>query len=280
LILYRDAPTLIHAYGGPGGALIWRRLLLPIVYTAHHTYRQAYTRRHVKRWLGPLEARAYRNAAKVLAVSPSTADAVLAMGVAAARVEVLPSGVEIPATDSAQREPGRLLFVGRLEREKGVLDALTVMQGLAEADPAVHGVVIGVGRLAGHVRQVAANSAGRIDHLGHVDVATLQREYARASVLIMPSRYEGLGMTALEAQAAGTPVLGYDVGGLRDAVTDGGILVPVGDVTALREQTASLLGSPARTAELGHGGRSAMERDHAWDRVAERLMAVYRDVAR
>src|SRR5207244_2342012 len=104
--------------------------LVPLVYTAHHTYRQAYSRRRVRRLLGGLEARSYRRAAMVLAVSPSTAAAVLALGVAPACVEVLAPGIELPVVDGAIREPGRVLFVGRLEPEKGVLDAVAVMQGL------------------------------------------------------------------------------------------------------------------------------------------------------
>jgi glycosyltransferase involved in cell wall biosynthesis len=278
LILYRDAPDLIHAFGGPGGVLIWRRLLPPLVYTALHTYRQAYTRTRVKRGLGPLEARAYRRAAAVLAISRSTADAVLAMGVPATRIEVVPPGIDIPATDGAHREPGRLLFVGRLEPEKGVLDALAVMRALSSASGSVRGVIVGDGRLAGSVQRAIAAGNDRIEYLGRVGAATLQREFARASVLLMPSRYEGLGLTALEALAAGTPVVGYDVTGLRDAVGGGGKLVPCGDREALQLHAARLLAEPTHAAELAAGARERIRKDHSWPRIAARLHEIYRRV--
>ena len=280
LILYRDAPDLIHAFGGPGGVLIWRRLLLPLVYTAHHTYRQAYTRTQGKRVLGPLEARAYRRAAMVLAVSPSTASAVQAMGVPAARIELVPPGVDVPPVDDIERELGRLLFVGRLEPEKGVLDALAVMSALAGKDAGVRGVVIGAGRQAQSVRRAIARSNGRIEYLGRVDAATLRREFARASIVLMPSRYEGLGLTALEAQAAGAAVVGYDVTGLRDAVGDGGRLVPFGDREALRIQTARLLSEPAWATDLAARARERVRSEHAWPQVAARLHEIYRRVTR
>jgi len=278
LILYRDAPDLIHAFGGPGGVLIWRRLLLPLVYTAHHTYRQAYARRHLKRALGPLEARAYRRAAMVLAVSPSTASAVHAMGVAASRIEVIPPGIDTPPVDGSVHEPGRILFVGRLEAEKGIDDALGVMRALVADDATVRGAVIGAGRLAGHARAAAAASRGRIEFLGSVDAPTLRSELAKAALVLMPSRYEGIGLVGLEALASGTPVVGYDVAGLRDAVSDGGMLVASGDRQALRAQAARLLAEPARAAELAARGRERIRREHAWSDIAARLHEIYRRV--
>jgi glycosyltransferase involved in cell wall biosynthesis len=278
LILYRDNPDVIHAFGGPGGVLVWRPLIVPLIYTAHHTYRQAFSRWRPGRTFGPLEARAYRRAAMVLAVSKSTADAVRAMGIPARRVEVVASGIDIPEINGLAHEPGRLLFVGRLEPEKGVHDALRVVQGVVDARPGATGVFIGQGSLAKTVQRQALQSGGRIEYLGGVDAATLQKEYARASVLLMPSRYEGLGMVALEAQAAGTPVVGYSVDGLRDAIGDGGLLVPLGDAAALQARCLELFDDPARGSDLGEHGRAHVRREHSWDDVARHLEEIYRRV--
>ena len=93
-IMLRAQPDVVHAHGGPGGVLIWKHLKVPLVYTAHHTYRQAHSRRSVKRWLAGVEARSYQQAAMVLPVSRSTANSLLEMGVPASRIEVLPNGVD------------------------------------------------------------------------------------------------------------------------------------------------------------------------------------------
>jgi len=272
-LLLRASPDVLHAFGGPGGVLLTRRFDAPLVYTAHHTYRQAYRRTQPRRVLAAFEARSYRRAAKVLAVSSSTAGAVRAMGIPAHLIEVVPNGVHLPDDDGVH-EPGRLLFVGRLEREKGVFDALSVMASLSRERSDVHGRVIGRGRLESVLRQHAADS-GNIEYLGAVDDATLHEEYGRASLVLMPSRYEGLGMVALEAQAAGTPVLGYDVDGLRDAVREGGMLVAAGDVGALRAACLSLLDNEPRRADMGRRGRDYVRRHHSWEVTAARLQEIY-----
>jgi glycosyltransferase involved in cell wall biosynthesis len=249
------------------------------VYTAHHTYRQAHGRGSVKRWLASVEARGYRNAAMVLPVSRSTANSVLEMGIPASRIEVLPNGVDIVDAPGVDHEDGRVLFVGRLEREKGVLDALSVFESLGQSVSGMRGVVVGGGSLEAEVRRRVASSTGRIEYLGSLDRAGLNREYARAAVVLMPSRFEGLGMVALEAQSAGTPVVGYDVDGLRDAVHEGGVLVAAGDLSALRDAVAALLDDPARRAETGAQGRLTVRGEQSWDAVASRLEEIYRAVA-
>lgn len=274
-ILLRAAPDVIHAQGGPGGVLLWKELGAPLVYTAHHTYRQAHPRGSVKRLLNGVEARSYRGAAMVLPVSRSTANALLEMGIPASRIEVLSNGVDAVDLPGVEHEDGRVLFVSRMEREKGALDAISVLQALTEADPEVHGVLVGGGSLEAGVRRAAESSGGRIEYLGALDRETLNREYARAAIVLMPSRFEGLGMVALEAQAAGTPVVGFDVDGLRDAVGVGGILVPAGDMPALGAAATQLLDDPARRVELGAHGREVVLAEHSWDAIGRRLEEIY-----
>jgi glycosyltransferase involved in cell wall biosynthesis len=274
-IMLRAQPDVVHAHGGPGGVLIWKHLAVPLVYTAHHTYRQAYSPRSVKRWLTGVEARSYQQAAMVLPVSRSTANSLLEMGVPASRIEVLPNGVDPVDVPGVDHEGGRVLFVGRLEKEKGVSEALSVLESLTRNDRGVRGVIVGSGRLQQDVRRAAVASRGRIEYLGSLDREALNREYARAAVLLMPSRFEGLGMVALEAQSAGTPVVGYDVDGLRDAVGDGGVLVPAGNAAAMRGAVAALLGDEARRMDAGARGREAVLAAHSWDTIAERLEEVY-----
>ncbi len=258
-ILLRAAPDVIHAQGGPGGVLLWKQLGAPLVYTAHHTYRQAHPRGSVKRLLNGVEARSYRGAAMVLPVSRSTANALLEMGIPASRIEVLSNGVEAVDLPGVDHEDGRVLFVSRMEREKGALDAVAILQALTSADPKVHGVLVGGGSLEADVRRAAQSSGGRIEYLGALDREALNHEYARAAVVLMPSRFEGLGMVALEAQAAGTPVVGFDVDGLRDAVGVGGVLVPPGDMAAHERGGPPALArssAPSRSGGAGTRGRA------------------------
>jgi glycogen(starch) synthase len=277
-ILLRAAPDVIHAHGGPGGVLLWKTLGAPLVYTAHHTYRQAHRRGSLKRMLDGVEARSYRGAAMVLPVSRSTANALLEMRIPASRIEIVSNGVDAVDLTGIEHEDGRVLFVSRMEREKGALDAISLLQALTEANQQVQGVMVGGGSLAPDVQRAADSSDGRIDYLGALDREALNREYARAAVVVMPSRFEGLGMVALEAQAAGTPVVGYDVDGLRDAVGVGGVLAPAGDLAALRAAIEALLQAPARREELGARGREVVLAEHSWDAIGARLEQIYRSL--
>ena len=274
-------PDVVHVMGGPGGVIIPRRLGVPVVYTAHHTYRQAYSRRSPRRVLSPVEARAYRLAAMVLAVSPSTADAVVRLGVAARCVEVVPPGIEVARLDGPDvaRDPLRLLFVGRLEAEKRPLDAVAVMAELAGSIPGVRGMVIGRGRLDGAVRAAAVKApAGAVEVRGAVGEEELARAYAEAAALLMPSCYEGLGLVALEAMAAGVAVVAYDVGGLRDAVGDRGVLVPSGDRAAMARACAELLVDPTHRADITARARDSVCSSHSWAAVALRVEEIYRSL--
>ncbi len=281
--MLRDAPEVIHAQGGPGGVLLLprRALPVPVVYTAHHTYAQAYpSRRSPKRMLAPLERRAYARAAAVIAVSPSTAAAVRAMGIR--RVEVIPPGIEVDHLTQhgeSLRDGTLVLFVGRLEAEKGAADALWAMEKLAEEVPGVHGVMVGSGSLdAGLRRRAAQSPGGTVEIRGAVSDAELHTLYARAAVVLMPSRYEGLGLVALEAMAAGAAVVAFDVTGLRDAVADTGVLVPPGDTAGMAAAARRLLEQPALREEMAARARERVTRDYSWATTAARVEEVYRSV--
>ena len=277
-LLTQRNPDVVHALGGPGGVLLLRRLDVPLLYTANHTYRQAHPRGTPKRVMAPLETRAYRRAQTVLALSASTAAALREMGIDGKRVEVSMPGVDVPPDVVSTREERRVLFAGRLEAEKGVLDAVNVMLALLRSGAAASAAVVGTGSLDAEVRERVAAEPG-IEVLGTIAASALREQYRRASLVLMPSRYEGLGLVALEAQAMATPVVGYDVDGLRDAVAGDGVLVQLGDRTALFTAASLLLRDPARAAALGESARDRMRSEHAWPVVADRLVEVY-DAAR
>lgn len=278
-ILEQPPADVVHAHGGPGGVLLLRGLRRPLVYTAHHTYAQAHPGLRVQRLISPFEARAYRHADRVLAVSASTADAVRRMGVPRDRVEVLPPGIDLIDVPDEDRDPARFLFAGRWETEKGVLDAIRVMGAVIARHPRASGVVVGRGRLDAAVHHAARErGAGRIQVLGAIDDLALRREYARAGVVVLPSRYEGLGLVALEAQACGAVVVGYDVDGLRESVGTNGVLVPRGAVASMATACLQLLDAPPLREQMAADAAARVRAEHSWRAVGERLLSVYAEV--
>lgn len=276
-------PDVIQLSGGPGGLQLLRRLPFPTVYVAYHTHRQSAGWRNVRRLFDRLERRSYDIADMVAAISPSTADAVVAMGVPSSKVVVIPPGLRIaeqPSDTGIQREEGRVLFVGRLESEKRPLDAVAAMDLIAGQVPAARGVVVGTGSLEHRVREAAAATSGRVEVLGGLSDDEVVGEYFRAQVVLMPSAFEGMGMVALEAMACGAAVIGYDVEGLRDTIGRRGRLVPLGDIEGLARVGRELLQDSGRLAELAASARDEVRRERSWPRCAEQFEQLYRGLLR
>jgi len=103
--------------------------------------------------------------------------------------------------------------------------------------------------------------------------------YSHAAVFVCPSIYEPFGLINLEAMACGTPVVASRVGGIPEVVVDGetGWLVEPGDATALGRALREALADPERARRMGEAGRRRVEAQFAWDRIADRTLAVYRD---
>jgi len=178
-----------------------------------------------------------------------------------------------------ERDPNRLLFVGRLTTQKGIeglIEALARMRHTASLD------VVGDGPLASslatRVRELGLNE--RLRWLGTLSQPKLVDLYRRAAALVVPSTDEGLGLVAVEAQLCETPVVAYESGGLTDTVQHErtGLLVPPGDIDALAVVLDQLLDHPGRGAELGRAGRMVALAGFAPESAARRYAGIYRSV--
>lgn len=203
-----------------------------------------------------------RGARLVIAPSRDLADRARSLG--AREVRVVPSGVELPSEVGAEANPPEILYAGRLSPEKGVLE-------LVEAAGDLNLVVAGDGPLRGQV-------PGAQGFVPHDD---LQDLYARAAVVVCPSRREGFGVACLEAMAHARPVVATAVGGLLDLVVDGetGIVVPPRDPVALRSALQRLLADPELRRSLGAAGRERARERFSWDAVTDATLAAYAEAA-
>ena len=177
------------------------------------------------------------------------------------------------------REPARLLFVGKLNQQKGIeylLRALAVMRS-----PVMVDVIVGVGSAPEDIGSLAQSLgvADRLHWLPLLQQATLAEYYRSCTALVMPAVDEGLGLVAAEALLCETPVIAFASGGLTDLIRDGetGVLVPTGDVTALARAIDDLLSRADRGAALGIAGRRATLAAFGPQAVAARYAALYRE---
>ncbi|HEY8952405.1 MAG TPA: glycosyltransferase [Candidatus Dormibacteraeota bacterium] len=178
--------------------------------------------------------------------------------------------------------PGRvLLFVGRLERLKGVdvaIRALALLRDRAHDDLRL--IVLGEDVRDGEESEkerlkLVASASGvrdRVDFLGSVAHHELPYFYAAADVCVMPSYSESFGLVALEAQACGRPVVASGVSGLRSVVRDevSGYLIDDHDPAIYAERIGRLLANPDLAQQMGRRGRLLAQR-FSWTRTADRL---------
>jgi glycosyltransferase involved in cell wall biosynthesis len=209
-----------------------------------------------------------RGSARTAAIAPSIAAQLIAGGVAAERVVVIPSAVDptrvtprraravVRAELGAAASDLVLLALASLVRRKGIdllLDALSAL-GARGLRPRVWIAGDGPERAALMAQATGLGLDPQVGWLGvRDDVADL---LTAADVFVLPSRAEGLGVAALEAMAAGCPVVASAVGGLGEAVRQagGGVLVPPGDAVALADGLSTVLHEPALRAELAARG--------------------------
>lgn len=188
----------------------------------------------------------------------------------------------LPRTDGEY-----LLYFGRLDWFQKGLDVLLDAVALLVRDrPGLELRIAGRGKDAERVRERARQLGvlGNIRMLGAVSDQERQALLAGARVMLMPSRFEGFGMVAAEAMAAGVPLVAAAAGSLPEVVSaDGGVLVPPGDAAALASAVARLLSDAEERAALSRSARRSAER-FRWDAVARQhlnfLHHIHRDAER
>ncbi len=199
-----------------------------------------------------------------------------------ASVDIIPNGVDAELLDVDPEEDGTILFLGRLEiYQKGIDVLLDAFARLGEAHAGVTLVVAGSGKDEQKVRsavqrlglQKRVRFEGRVDGVGKI-------ECLRTCLFcVMPSRYEGWPVVAIEAGACAKAVIGTRIDGFRDAVLEGetGLLAEPGDAASLARCIERLLCDDAARQRMGANGRERA-RAFTWDHVAEQQWAVYQRV--
>jgi len=219
------------------------------------------------------------------------------------KIVVVPGGVNLDVFQAgaqwmARRELGlgpepTLLFVGRIQRLKGIDVLLRAAATLRNDLPGLRVLVVGgshdtsgdqpaeetreLERLRAIVEELGLSDSVRF--VGGVEQSRLALYYRAADLTVMPSTYESFGLVAVESMACGTPVVASRVGGLATIVRDGenGALVPWRDPRLFAERIGPIL-TNASLADRLRSGALETARHYGWDGVAERTLAVYDDL--
>ncbi len=238
----------------------------------------------VHRWYSfiPMQKRVARRLSHIITVSVcSRHDISREFGIPPERFHVVPNGINTdffhPLPDCTRPDDTLLVTNSADTPLKGLRYLLDAVAAIAR-QRRIRVVVVGEPKPGGEVerRVRELNLGGTVTFTGRIANGEFARLYARATIAVIPSLYEGFGMPAGEAMACGVPVISTTGGALPEVVGDAGVLVPPADTEALRRAIVALLDDPVRRGQLARAGLARVAGALTWRHAAERTVQVYR----
>ena len=282
--LEHDTYDVCHAFFGiPSGLVAYRlRRSLPYVLSLRGSdvpgYNQRFTLDH--RLLRPLVKRSWLSAAGVVANSEGLRD-LAQQAFDAVSIRVIPNGIDTEAFRPQLHPPAdtpHLVTVARLIPRKGVDLLINALSGLTGKP--WHLLIVGDGPERIKLEKQAANAglADRVEFLGDVDRSRIVQLLPSCDLFVLPSLAEGMSNAALEAMACGLPVVLTDTGGTHELVNENGVVVPCGNIEALRSALDKSLSEPDKWPNMGAQSRRIAE-SFSWSAVADQYRSLLLEAA-
>ena len=248
------------------------------------TFHASYARQHLYRFTSPITKRWQARLNGSIAVSPAARRYV--NNTFPGDYEIIPNGIDFDhfstkAVPYPKYQDGKLniLFVGRLEKRKGLRYLLEAYGNLKWENPNIRLIVVGPGNPDKEsYRILSSHNLQDVEFVGRVSYDDLPRYYASADIFCSPATgAESFGIVLLEAMAAGKPVIASDIEGFRGVMTHGeqGLLVPKKNGDALADALSTLANDPELRLKLGAQGNKTAE-DYRWEVVAGRVENYYK----
>jgi glycosyltransferase involved in cell wall biosynthesis len=222
-----------------------------------------------------LDAWLARRSDAVVVPSRALADILVArLGFPAAKLEVIPNGVEIPPAPLGAGEV--VATVSLLGPVKGLDTFLAAAATVAARFPEQRFAIVGDGPNRSALEAAARDLGVAVDFPGMMPIADL---LPTLRAFVLPSLFENCPMSLLEAMAAGVPSVASAVGGVPELAGDAALLVPPSDAPALADAIGGLLGDSARREDLGARGRARVAANFSAALNARAILGVYERVA-
>ncbi|WP_300667588.1 glycosyltransferase family 4 protein [Desulfoluna sp.] len=269
---------------------------IPTVATIHHpitrdrdievmSTRSLWKRAKAMRWYSfiGMQKRVARKLPALITVSHvSKRDIVADFSVSPDKLHVIPIGIDTTRfypVEGIQREPHRLIVTNSADSPlKGLYYLMHAVASMKKKNRFVLLTVIGQPKEGGIVQRLVTSLglSEVVEFTGRVSDERLVEEYARASVAVVPSLYEGFGLPVGEAMACGVPVVCTDGGALSEVAGDAARIVPAGDVSALETAICDLLDDRKLGVDLARKGVDRVHERFVWRQTAEATVSVYR----
>lgn len=238
-----------------------------------------------------IEKNGVEHADRIIAVSEEMKeDIIKAYQISPQKIAVIHNGIDLsqyrPVSDcSYLNEQGidypYLLFVGRISRQKGIVQLLEAMSRLNQ----IHLVLCASSPDTPELEQEVKEKVSRNPNIKWINEMLPKDKviqlYSHAEAFICPSIYEPFGIINLEAMACKTPVIASRVGGIKEVVIDGetGFLVSPGDPLELAEKIKYTLDNPDLIAKFKENGRKRVEQQFGWEIIANRTVDLYHQMS-
>jgi glycogen(starch) synthase len=283
-------PDVVHAHdwlvAHPAVALA-EYFDVPLVSTIHATEagrHSGWVSGPISRQVHAVESWLVRESDSLITCSASMRDEITELfGPGLVEIRVIRNGIDAArwsfAARKARNGPAQLLYLGRLEYEKGIHDAIAALPRIRRTHPGTTLTIAGEGTqqrwLVEQARKHKVLKA--VTFVGHMDHAASVRLLHTADAAVLPSHYEPFGIVALEAAATGTPLVTSNVGGLGEAVINGqtGVSHPPRDVAALATAVRAVLDDPDAAQQRAIAARERLTSDFDWHTVAGETSQVY-----
>lgn len=175
---------------------------------------------------------------------------------------------------SVLKDPKRIVFVGRLEKDKNLL---MLVEALAHLDCKL--VLIGEGSQKSEIKKLAEDLRVNVEFLGKVSQSDLPKEFQKSALFVLPSFSEGNPKALLEAMSCSLPVVGTSVKGIREVIEDGkdGLLAMLSPVS-IREKIQLILENGELRDRLGANAREKILKEYALESILEKELSVYKNL--
>jgi glycosyltransferase involved in cell wall biosynthesis len=285
-LLARQSFDVIHLHGTRAGffgtlALSTLACSPRVVYTVHGLSCNRQASQPIKRLFARVERFIAQRADRVISVSEHDRTFGVEAGLLPAdRTCSIPNSIAVPSLEEPSGKPsGRaeILTVGRLVPQKGIEVLLQAARAVVERHPNAQFSLAGDGPLRPALEE-QARRLGISDHIRFLGtVKDAPRLLAGCDLFVLPSLWEGMPISLLEAMGAGRPAVATAVSGSRELILEEetGMLVPPNDPAALAEAVTRMLDDPQGARAMGARARDRVRREFSMDRMVDSTHALY-----
>jgi len=254
----------------------------PLVITNHGLISQTVPMWVHRIYLPTVARWTYEAADKVICYTEEDKSRLEDLGIDSDKIVVIHNGIDTELFTPREKEKNsnQILWIGRFTPGKGVEYLIDAFSILVKDFPELRLVMVGKGPSRDAIKQKVANLGlnGSVSIIDFVPNSELPDLYRASDVFVLPSLYEGVPRTILEAMACGVPVVCTELPQLVDIVRSCGLLVPARDVEALADAVARVICDEELAKKFGRSGRDKVVRHYSWEDTVRRTIGVYENL--